>query len=291
MQQELGTYYDRLERWTALARLLGYGGGRDRLTVHRALADPRHGGRPTVRRLHDLLLESLPALESPRVLDAGCGFGGTMIDLAGRLGGTYTGLTLSERQALIGRRAIARAGLDARVAIRVCSYDAPPEGEFDLIVAVESLAHSPDPGASLAALAARLAPGGLIAIVDDMPTAAAEGTAELAAFKAGWRLPALWTEAALKSALRTCGLTVVTNRDLSGAVCPRSIRQIARLEALNRLARRVLRSAGLRAMLDSYRGGLALERLYRSGLVHYRLLIARRDGAPATSTRAGIDDR
>ena len=30
------------------------------LTVHRALADPRAGGRPTFTRLHDVILERLP---------------------------------------------------------------------------------------------------------------------------------------------------------------------------------------------------------------------------------------
>jgi SAM-dependent methyltransferase len=291
MQQELGTYYDRLERWTALARLVGYGGGRDRLTVHRALADPKVGGKPTVRRLHDLLLESLPPLDAPRVLDAGCGFGGTMIDLATRLGGQYTGLTLSAHQAHIGRRAIARMGLDTRVAIRVCSYESPPEGEFDLILAIESLAHSPDPRASLTALASRLAPRGLIVIVDDVPAAGAAGTPELETFKAGWRLPVLWAEDEITTGLRACGLAIVMNRDLSESVRPRSVRQIARLEALNRLAHRWLASAGLREMLDSYRGGLALERLYRSRLMHYRLLIARRDEALAAGARArAVDD-
>jgi hypothetical protein len=33
-------------------------------------------------------------------------------------------------------------------------------------------------------------------------------------------------------------------------------------------------SAGLRELLDSYRGGLALERLYRAALVRYRLIVA-----------------
>ena len=33
-----------------------------------------------------------------------------------------------------------------------------------------------------------------------------------------------------------------------------------------------------RELLDSYRGGLALERLYRSGLMRYRLVIAEKLG-------------
>ncbi|MEQ1579715.1 MAG: methyltransferase domain-containing protein [Steroidobacteraceae bacterium] len=276
MTQDTGTYYDRLSRWTALARFLGYGGGRGTLTVHRALADPSSGGKPTPTRLHDLLVESLPPLAAPRVLDAGCGLGGTLLHLASRLGGTLTGLTLSEQQARIGRAAAARAGLQDRIDIHVRSYDAPPEQHFDLIVAIESLAHSPDPATSVQALASRLAPGGIMAIVDDKPEAAAQGTRDLELFKSGWRLPVLWGSDHYHRALREQGLTPIANHDLTPHVRPRSLAQIRRLELLNRFAHRVVPSEGFRAMLDSYHGGLALERLYRRALMRYRLLIAQK---------------
>jgi hypothetical protein len=59
-------------------------------------------------------------------------------------------------------------------------------------------------------------------------------------------------------------------------VRPRTLVQIARLEALNRLLYRVAPSPAVRALLDSYHGGLALERLYARGLMSYRLLVARK---------------
>jgi SAM-dependent methyltransferase len=287
MEDPTATYYDRLSRWTAVARVFGYGGGRDTLTVHRALADPRAAGRTTATRLHDLLVEALPPLDAPRVLDAGCGLGGTMIDLATRIGGTYVGLTLSDRQAAEGRRAVREAGLEARIEIRVRSYDLPPDGPFDLILAVESLAHSPDPAASLAALRARLAPGGCIAIVDDMPLtpsrgaspeASARASADLDRFKRGWRLPVLWPRERLVAALSTLGLAMIVDRDLSADIRPRTMRRIGQLTRLNRMARAFLPSPAVREMLDSYEGGLALERLYRARWMEYRLLVARESG-------------
>jgi len=283
------TYYDRLSRWTAVARVLGYGGGRGTLTVHRALADPRADGRPTMGRLHDLLVDALPALVQPRVLDAGCGLGGTMIDLARRVGGTYVGLTLSDRQAATGRRAAREAGLASTIQILVGSYDHPPEGPFDLIVAIESLAHSADPAASLAALRARLAAGGRIAIVDDMPlegsAGAASGSSEpaandLAIFKRGWRLPVLWPRARFVAALAALGLEVTVDRDLSADIRPRTASRIRQLMLVNRAARALVPSAAVQAMLDSYHGGLALERLYRQRRIEYRLIVAREPGNP-----------
>jgi SAM-dependent methyltransferase len=271
-----GAYYDRLSRRTGWLTPLGYGGGRRTLTAHRALADPRVGGRPTFTRLHDVLAAALPSPLLGRVLDAGCGLGGTMLDLAARGSATFVGITLSEQQAAVARRAAADAGLAERIEVRIDSYDSPPAGPFDGVVAIESLAHSHQPAATIATLAARLAPGGWLAIVDDMPRDAARGTQDLASFKAGWRLPALLSAAELEAAIKGCGLTPVAEQDLTGEVRPRTPRRIAQLERLNRALHRVAWSPGLRAMLESYRGGLALERLYRHDLMDYRLVVARK---------------
>lgn len=267
-------YYDRLERWTAIARVVGFGGGRNAYTVHRALADPRAQGRTTRTRIHDLLVEALPAWPWSRVLDAGCGYGGTMLDLASRLGGHYTGLTLSARQANIGRRAIMRAGLADRVVIHVGSYDNPPAATFDLIYAIESLAHSPDPAVTLHALVQRLAPGGHLVIIDDMPEERAAQEQDLHLFTQGWRLPVLWGADDYVSCLKAAGLAVTSIRDLTSEVRPRATHHIAWLEGLNRMVHHLCWSAGLRQMLNSYHGGLALERLYRNGLMKYQLLLA-----------------
>jgi SAM-dependent methyltransferase len=268
-------YYDRLSRWTAILARVGYGGGRSTLTAHRALADPLAGGRPTFTRLHDIVASALPSPLQGRVLDAGCGLGGTMLDLATRGTATFMGLTLSPQQAALAERAIRKAGLGDRIAVRIQSYDNPPDGPFDAVIAIESLAHSLEPSATLAALTARLAPGGLLAIVDDMPEAAARDSRDLALFQSGWRLPALMSAAELTAALEHRGLTIVDERDLTADVRPRPLARIAQLETLNRALRRLSPSAALSAVLDSYHGGLALERLYRQTLMSYRLVVAR----------------
>jgi tocopherol O-methyltransferase len=276
LSEPLASYYNRLSRWTRVAQWFGYGGGHHALTVHRALADPAADGRATSTRLHDLLLESLPPRSSSRVLDAGCGMGGTMIDLARRTPGTYIGVTLSAGQREAGTQAIERAGLSDRVRILVHSYDQPPPGPYDVILAIESLAHSPDPMTSVAALARELAPGGTIAIVDDMPEPHAVNSADLRTFKAGWQTPVLWSAADFQAAFERLGLTITADRDLSPFCRPRSLNRINRLERLNRVLRRALPLTPWRALMDSYSGGLALERLYRNGAVRYRLLAARR---------------
>ena len=159
----VASYYDRLGRWNRVARALGFGGGHTTLTVHRALADPLAGGRETFTRLHDVLLERIPDRRGTRVLDAGCGLGGTMLMFATAREATCIGVTLSESQATAANAAAERAGLSTRVQALVRSYDNPPPGPFDLVVAIESLAHSSDPVATVRGLASVLAPAGSVA--------------------------------------------------------------------------------------------------------------------------------
>jgi SAM-dependent methyltransferase len=219
------------------------------------------------------------------VLDAGCGLGGTVLDLAGRCSARFTGLTVSDRQAAIGRAAAAKAGFADRIAIEVGTYDAPPAGPFDLAIAIESLAHSPHPETSIDAIVARLAPRGSLVIADDMPEPTARGTRDLELFLSGWRVPMLAGAAELSSMLVRRGLAIVADRDLTDELRPRTLARIARLERVNRLLHRLVPNAGLREVLDSYRGGLALERLYRAGLMRYRLIVAEKLGPPPASVR------
>jgi SAM-dependent methyltransferase len=229
--------------------------------------------------LHDVLAASLPPLPAaPRILDAGCGFGGTMLDLASRLGATCVGVTLSAAQASVGARAAERAGLVDRVRFVIGSYDTPPPGPFDVVVAIESLAHSADPAVSLAALARVASPGGLLAIVDDMPEPVAEDSSDLAAFKGGWRCPVRWDRASYVRALSSLGATLLVDADLSSELRPRPLARIRALEYVNRACRALVPWDGWRGLMDSYYGGLALERMFWFKMMRYRLLIARISG-------------
>ena len=270
----VASYYDRLGRWNRAARAFGFGGGHTTLTVHRALADPAAGGRATFTRLHDLLLERIPARPGLRVLDAGCGLGGTMVTLAVAREATCLGLTLSESQASVANAAAERHGLSTRVQALVRSYDNPPPGPFDLVVAIESLAHSPDPATTVRRLASALAPAGVFVIVDDMPEASAESLPDLSVFKHGWQCPVLLSESAYGEVLAKSGMRIDLREDLTSDCRPRTLSRISQLMWLNRFTHRLSWSRALQHVMDSHQGGLALERLLRGGHVRYRMLIA-----------------
>ncbi|HEV7266907.1 MAG TPA: methyltransferase domain-containing protein [Falsiroseomonas sp.] len=251
--------------------------GHGALPVHRALADPA-GGAPSPFVIHRLMLEGLDLPPAPRVLDAGCGYGATMLDLAPRLGGDWTGLTLSPLQAARGMAEVAARGLTGRVRIEVRSYDAPLARQYDLAYGIESLIHSADPARTVANLAAALAPGGHLVIVDDMPEARmpAEAAARMDRFRRFWRCPVAPAREGWIAACAAAGLELVAERDLNPLLQVRGMEELApRLAALERRAR-LPRLLGLGLRLEAEIGGLLLETLQTESFVRYRVLAARK---------------
>jgi 2-polyprenyl-6-hydroxyphenyl methylase / 3-demethylubiquinone-9 3-methyltransferase len=97
-------------------------------------------------------------LEGRTALDVGCG-AGLLAEPLARLGAKVTGLDASPEVIAIAREHAAAMGL--QIDYRVGDVQAL-EGEFDLITCLEVVEHVADPIAFVAALARRLAPGGLL---------------------------------------------------------------------------------------------------------------------------------
>jgi cyclopropane fatty-acyl-phospholipid synthase-like methyltransferase len=230
--------------------------------------------------VHEHLLSALGSIANPRVIDAGCGFGGTVFYLQARLGGRYDGLTLSRVQQARATREAARRALPDACRFHVRSYDGDlrnlvPEGA-DLVICIESLAHAPEPARSIANLAAMLKPGGRLAVVDDVPRdALADDDPDFQRFRAGWSCPAIARDRQLAAALAAARLQIEHDEDLTPLVSLREPGERDRLVRVNRRWRRVLGPTAVGAVVDSLYGGLMLERLYERGAVRYRLVLAR----------------
>lgn len=115
-----------------------------------------------------LLLRTLAAClrarrgASPRVLDAGCGTGHTVVALARHFPAVaFVGIDHS-RQALRQARRVAREQGAANVEFREADLAQPPDGSdpFDAILSLGVVHHMPDRAGAVARLAQRLAPGG-----------------------------------------------------------------------------------------------------------------------------------
>lgn len=279
--RRVARYYRWLDRLSWFRERRGEA-GHGALPIHRALADP-DGGPPSASVIHRLMLDGLDLPAAPRVLDAGCGYGATMLDLAPRLGGHWTGLTLSPVQAERGMAEVAARGLSERIRILVRSYDAPlgdlaGGAGFDLAYGIESLIHSADPIRTVANLAAGLAPGGHLVVVDDMPEASLppDAARRLARFRRFWRCPVAPTREGWVAAGRAAGLMPVMECDLNRLLQVRGMEEVGgRLRALERRAR-LPRLFGFGVRMEAEIGGLLLETLQTEGFVRYRVLAMRK---------------
>ena len=278
-------YYAWLTWLQDAARHVGHDTGQQTLTVHRRLRGAC--GEISGDVLHHALLAALSATADTAartpltVLDAGCGLGGTLLFLHARLGDRGLGITLSPEQAARATGAAATRGASQAVRFAVRDFDAPlvdllPDG-VDLIVAIESLAHAPDPMATLARLGGTLRPGGRLLVVDDAPAdALADDDVDLAGFRRGWHAPHVLTDRGLDRAVDDAGLARVHEVDLTPHLVRRRPGSLAVRLALARAAWPLAALTPAAVLADAIAGGLHLERLYARGVARYRLVVARR---------------
>jgi SAM-dependent methyltransferase len=108
----------------------------------------------------------LPASNQARILDAGCGSGVSteyLVHLNPEA--QVVGLDISAGTLAVAQERCRRSGADRVTFHHMSLYDVDKlDGEFDLINTVGVLHHLPDPVRGIQALAAKLAPGGLLHI-------------------------------------------------------------------------------------------------------------------------------
>ena len=100
-----------------------------------------------------------------RILDIGCGFGGSSLFLAKKFNASVTGITISSVQVEMAKRAAAEQHLDANFLL----MDAEAmrfDHQFDVLWSVESMSHYHDLEKFFASAVKFLKPGGTFAITD-----------------------------------------------------------------------------------------------------------------------------
>lgn len=268
--------YETLSRWQW--RVRSWQGARlgEGLQMRKRLRPPT--GAPAID-FDDWLLEQAAPPSGARVLDIGCGFGGTALRWAARAELTCTGVTDSAFQAARAREQARALELDGRCRFVVQEYAAPLPGPCDVAVAVESLAHARQLDVALQRVAAALAPGGTLLIVDDVRQDVSADDATVRDLATRWGTPPLPTAEDFERAIATAGLTLLHRHDLTDRV---GVQDADRRRARARWLRAVRGLAPLpqvRRLCDAFLGGLALETLHARGGARYCVFQARAPGA------------
>jgi tocopherol O-methyltransferase len=171
----------------------------------------------------DATLDWAGVSSAQRVLDVGCGLGGSSRHLSRRFGASTEGVTLSPLQAERASALSRAAGLPC--AFRVADALALPfaDGSFDLVWSMESGEHMPDKPRFVHEMARACAPGGRVLLVTwcrrEGQLSAAD-SALLAAISWAYHLPAWVPMAEYETLFRQEGLTGLRRADWSESVRP-----------------------------------------------------------------------
>ena len=116
----------------------------------------------TINPLRTKFITETITVESPKILDVGCG-GGILSEALAKTGAQVTGIDLSEPSIDAARQHSQHQGLeiDYRVTSAEDIAQSQP-GSFDVVTCMEMLEHVPDPGSIIKACAQLVKPGGLV---------------------------------------------------------------------------------------------------------------------------------
>jgi SAM-dependent methyltransferase len=241
-----------------------------------------HNAEAAARRIHEFLVSQFNTLEQTpptRVIDLGCGVGGTLFHLADVWPqAELHGITLSPKQASVAQQLATERRVAERLTVTCGDFLSTTLAPADCVIAIESHVHAPSPDDFLAAAVRGLNPGGVLLLVDDFlrypePTLDRQSQRLIQQFRSGWRLGHLGTSNAFLEAAARYDLNPLTTVDYSQFI------------KLNRWRDHLLRylAPGL-AALSAARwpfyanmiGGNALTQAYRRGLMQYQLLVLQR---------------
>lgn len=217
-----------------------------------------------------------------RVLDCGCGLGGTALWLAQNCGAQVTGIDLLEIQVASAQAAARRLGLGSRADF-ICG-DAVDTGlrdaSFDVVIMQEALCHLQDKRAFYAEARRLLSPGGRLVVAEYMRHARSVSDKEESIFRRwcqGWAMADLWTPDEHAEAARQSGFADILISDESAAV-DASLRLLHRYCLVFGPLNSLLHAAGLRS--ETTQANIAASRLqyeaFKEGLWMYGKLLALR---------------
>jgi cyclopropane fatty-acyl-phospholipid synthase-like methyltransferase len=206
----------------------------DNLAVHFGYTDHHtRSHTDALKNMNRVLADRVQLRAGERVLDAGCGVGGSSLWLAQQRGAQVVGITLPARQVAKARRYATLRGLATRVQFQVADFTKTPfpDASFDVVWALESLCHAPHKAAFYQEAARLLRPGGRVIVAEYLRAGRplnSAGERLLREWLAGWAIPDLDTPGEHTEHLTTAGFVNIRLDDVTAHTRP-SLRRLYRM--------------------------------------------------------------
>jgi tocopherol O-methyltransferase len=228
-----------------------------------------------------------------RVLDAGCGVGGSSIWLAEQRGATVVGITPVRTQVERARRIVAMRDLAHAVTVEQADYTTTPfrDATFDVVWALESVCHAQAKAAFYRESARLLRPGGRLVVAEYMRALRPLPSADeklLTRWLHNWMIPDLDTMQEHGQHALDAGFSDVEVRDITLNM-RRSLRRLYVLSLAGVTTSRVLHSLRLRSAVShgNVLGSLHQYRALRRASWAYGILCANKPSAGLRAAAPG----
>lgn len=273
---DIATYYD--ETWLDY-RLLWL--NRQNLSVHFGyFGQGTRSHADALSNMNRVLADRAGVTAGQRVLDAGCGVGGSSIWLAEQRGAEVVGITPVASQVARARRYAGLRGLGDRLRFEQADYTATgfPDASFDVVWALESLCHARDKAAFYREAARLLRPGGRLIIAEYLRAArplSAAGEQMLHQWLSGWAIGDIDTPDEHTRHAVAAGLADMRVDDVTEHTRP-SLRRLFRMTSLSYPLALALRGLRLRSRMQhgNVVGALRQYQALERGLWLYGLISA-----------------
>lgn len=256
--------------------------GKDK-QIHFGYYDTPHTSHArALLRMNALLAEAIDIKNNDRVLDAGCGFGGSAIWLSENIGCTVTGISLVPHHATAGNNFVTERNLQDEIQLLQGDYADLPfsNNTFSVYWALESIVHAVDRLRVFQEAFRVLASGGRLVITEytlrEQPPLTKGEYLYLDVGIKGWTMPFLQTPSQYKKQLETAGFTNIQIVDFTSHVSP----SFRRLELLSWLmypiAALIAPVFFKKKRLENYYGSRRMVQGFKKGLWRFSLITAQK---------------